>query len=198
MGGGRRAEGCRRWAVGCRSEWQRIPAHRLRSTVHRLPPFPLRPRVGCVVYPGKVLEIKVRVDLGRADVGVPEQFLDRAQVARGFEQVRGERVTEHVRVDVLGQPLPSRPLGDPPLHDARAEPPAVHANEDGQLADVRRWSRAPRASVTAPRRLAVRPARCAPCGPCPSPARRGHAGRDRPGRGRAAPRGADPRSRGVP
>ena len=34
-----------------------------------------RPRVGCVVYPGKVLEIKVRVDLGRADVGVPEQFL---------------------------------------------------------------------------------------------------------------------------
>jgi hypothetical protein len=37
--------------------------------------------MGCVVYPGKVLEIKMRVNLGRADVGVPEQFLDGPQVA---------------------------------------------------------------------------------------------------------------------
>ena len=34
----------------------------------------------------------VRVDHRRADVGVPEQFLNRPDVITRFEQVRGERV----------------------------------------------------------------------------------------------------------
>jgi hypothetical protein len=38
-----------------------------------------------VVYLGEVLEVKVRVDLGRGDVRVPEEFLDTAQVMAGFE-----------------------------------------------------------------------------------------------------------------
>ena len=45
-------------------------------------------------------------------------------------------MAEHVGVDVLGKSLPSRPLGDPPLNDARAESPTVHAHENGQFADA--------------------------------------------------------------
>jgi hypothetical protein len=35
-------------------------------------------RMGLVVCAGKVLEIKVRIDLGGADVGVPQQLLHAA------------------------------------------------------------------------------------------------------------------------
>ena len=42
----------------------------------------------------------VRVNLRRADVRVPEQFLDHAQVRAALEQVRGEAVPQHVRSDV--------------------------------------------------------------------------------------------------
>ena len=83
--------------------------------------------VRSVVDPGEVLEIKVRVDLRRADVGVAEQFLHRAQVLARLEQVRRERVPEHVRVHVHGQSLPPRPARDAPLHDARPEAAAVAA-----------------------------------------------------------------------
>ncbi len=42
----------------------------------------------------------VRVDLSRADVGMPEQFLDDAQVSAVFEKVGGEAVPQHVRRDI--------------------------------------------------------------------------------------------------
>jgi hypothetical protein len=35
-------------------------------------------------------EIKVRVDLRRGDVGVPEQLLDAAQILTRFKQMRGD------------------------------------------------------------------------------------------------------------
>jgi hypothetical protein len=47
-----------------------------------------------VVNAGEMLEIKVGVDLGRADVGVTEQLLDGAQVAGGFQQVGGKGMPE--------------------------------------------------------------------------------------------------------
>lgn len=39
-----------------------------------------RPRVSLVVYLGQVLEVKVRIDLRGADIGMPQQFLNTAQV----------------------------------------------------------------------------------------------------------------------
>ena len=45
------------------------------------------PGVGLVVDAGQVLEIKMRVDLGRGDVGVPQQLLDAAQVLARFEDM---------------------------------------------------------------------------------------------------------------
>ena len=74
-----------------------------------------------VVDAGEVLEIKVGVDLGRADVGVAQQFLHGAQVLRRFQQVRRERVPEHVRMHVLGQSLQPRPARDAPLDDANID-----------------------------------------------------------------------------
>src|SRR5512137_712318 len=91
------------------------------SKLDILGPLAPRPGVGSVVDAGQVLEIKVGVHLGRADVGVAQQFLHRAQVARRFQQVRGERMAEQVGVDVLGQALQAGPAGDAPLHDAGPE-----------------------------------------------------------------------------
>src|SRR5512139_309737 len=95
------------------------------SNVDILGPLAPRPGVGNVVDAGQVLEIKVRIHLGGADVGVAEQLLHRAQVARRLEQVRGEGMAEQVRVHVLGQPLQAGPASDASLHDARPEPTAI-------------------------------------------------------------------------
>ncbi len=43
------------------------------------------------------------IDLGRGDVGVAEQFLHGAQVAGRLQQMAGEGVPQHVRVQVLAQ-----------------------------------------------------------------------------------------------
>ncbi len=40
-----------------------------------------------VVYASEVLEIEVGVDLRRAQIGMPKQFLYRAQVVAGFQHV---------------------------------------------------------------------------------------------------------------
>ena len=47
------------------------------SRLIRLPGFGARPGVGLVVDLGKVLKIKVGIDLRGADIGVSQQFLDR-------------------------------------------------------------------------------------------------------------------------
>ena len=44
------------------------------------------------------------VDLRRAHVTVPEQFLNRADIMAVFQQVRGERVTEGVAARRFGDP----------------------------------------------------------------------------------------------
>jgi len=53
----------------------------------------------------------VGVDLRRAYVTVPEQFLNRTDVMAVFQQVRGERVTEGVAARRFGDPrAPDRVL----------------------------------------------------------------------------------------
>src|SRR2546422_4580656 len=62
----------------------------------------------------------MRVQLGGRQVRVPEHFLHGAQVRPAFEQVRGERVAQRVRRDVLREPrLPRGALDDGPRSDAR-------------------------------------------------------------------------------
>lgn len=61
------------------------------------------PGVGAVVHRGQVLEVQVGVDLRGADVGVAEHFLYRAQVLGRFQQVAGEGMAKHVRVQVLAK-----------------------------------------------------------------------------------------------
>src|SRR5689334_6023224 len=76
------------------------------------------PRVGSVVGAGQVGEIKMRIDLGRGDVGVPEQLLHAAQILTRFKQMSGERVAEQVRVHARRQALAARPVGDAQLDRA--------------------------------------------------------------------------------
>ncbi len=45
-----------------------------------------------VVYLGEVLEVKVRIYLGRAYICVAQQLLDTAQIVARFKQMRGEGV----------------------------------------------------------------------------------------------------------
>ena len=65
-------------------------------------------------------EIKVGVDLRRGDVGVAEQLLHAAQILTRFKQMRRERMAEQVRMDVAGQALAARPVGDAQLDRASA------------------------------------------------------------------------------
>ena len=86
-------------------------------------------RVSLVVYLGKVLEIKVGIHLGGADIGVAQKLLDAAQVMTGFQQMSGEGVPEQMRVDLGVYALPTRPVIDPGLHRAPAEAGPTLADE---------------------------------------------------------------------
>lgn len=44
-----------------------------------------RARMRLVVDFGKMLEIKMGIDLRRADIAMAQQFLDRSEIAAGFE-----------------------------------------------------------------------------------------------------------------
>ena len=46
----------------------------------------------------------VRVNFGRADARVPQQFLNHPQVRPVLQQMRREAVPQHVRRDVAGNP----------------------------------------------------------------------------------------------
>src|SRR5690349_82885 len=52
----------------------------------------------------------MRVELGRRQVGVAQHLLHAAQIGAALEQMRGERVSEQVRVHALG--LEARFLGE--------------------------------------------------------------------------------------
>ena len=51
-----------------------------------------------VVYLGKVLEVKVGVNLGRTDIGVSKQLLHGTQLTTGLQHMSGEAMPEHVRM----------------------------------------------------------------------------------------------------
>ena len=45
-----------------------------------------------IVDPGEMLEIEMGIYLRRTDAGVAQEFLHRAQIARGLQQMTGEAV----------------------------------------------------------------------------------------------------------
>jgi hypothetical protein len=106
---------------------------RLSSRSERWSRFFFRSWVGLIVYLRKVLEIQVGVDLGRADIRVPKQFLDGAQITRGFEQVGSEAVTEHVGMQTAIGTARLRPLREPCLHRAGMDACPAVADEQGRL-----------------------------------------------------------------
>ena len=59
--------------------------------------------MGLVVYLCKMLEIKVRVNLSSADIGVAEHLLDAPQVAGGLKYMSRETVTEQMWIDLFRQ-----------------------------------------------------------------------------------------------
>jgi hypothetical protein len=93
--------------------------------------------VGSVVDLGEVLEIKVRIDLRRRDIGVTQQFLHPAQVLARLEQMRRERMAEQVRVNVPAQTLAARPARDALLDRTGSEPRTATAHEQSLLAACR-------------------------------------------------------------
>ena len=89
--------------------------------------------MGCHIYLTKAINSHHRVDLSRGHRGVPKQFLDDPNVSAAVEQVRRERVAEHVRryvgTDVGGL---SRILDDQPSTLA-GEPAAGGIEEQCRL-----------------------------------------------------------------
>lgn len=81
-----------------------------------------RPWMRCVVNSRQMLKIKVGVDLGGRDVGMAEQFLNAAQVLARFEQVGGEGMAEHVRIDMDADALQTRPARDAQLNGPCSQP----------------------------------------------------------------------------
>lgn len=69
------------------------PDDELFWSVRRFCVSPARPRMGLVINLCQMLKIKMRVDLGGCKIRMPQEFLNRTQVAAGLQQVAGERMT---------------------------------------------------------------------------------------------------------
>src|SRR5450631_2655516 len=95
--------------------------------------FPSCSRVGTVVNAGKVLEVKMGIDLGCGDIRVPEKFLYAAKFSTGFKKMRSEGMPEEVRMHGYPQALAARPLGDPDLYGTRPQAASVLADEHGHF-----------------------------------------------------------------
>src|SRR5438132_13157279 len=80
--------------------------------------FCLGTRVRAVIDPAEPLAVDWAVDLRRREGAVPEQLLDRPQVGAAFEEVRGERVPEPVR------------MPHEAAQRARVETPPAHGEEE--------------------------------------------------------------------
>ena len=110
----------------------------------------------------------VRVELGRAEVGVAEHLLDAAQVGAALEQVRRERVAEQVRVHALR--LEAGLRGQPAQDQERAgarERAALRVQEElGPVAAVEVRAAAREVAPQRLGRLRGRAGRSAPCRPC--------------------------------
>ena len=81
--------------------------------------------MGPVVHLRQMLEIQVGIDLGGADVGMAQQFLDRAQIAARLQQVRREGMAQHMRMHAARNALRTSMALQPRLHRAGRQAPAL-------------------------------------------------------------------------
>ena len=100
-------------------------------------------------HPLQALVEDVGVDLGRGDVGVPEEFLHDAQVRAVLQEVTGEGVAQDVRADPVGTKsgeggdiLEVAREGLPGQKITCALPPIVH--DGAETASTIRLKRRPR------------------------------------------------------
>jgi len=102
-------------------------------------PFDSCPWVGLVVYLGQVLEVKVCIYLGGADIRVAKEFLDATQIVARFQQVGGKRVPEQVWIDFGANALFSCPVINTGLHGARAQAGSFFADKKCSLIGCRQY-----------------------------------------------------------
>src|SRR5256885_1826578 len=81
-----------------------LESHPPRSMRDRWQPKSLASWMILLVHLPKVLAVHMRVDLRRRNVGMPEHFLDGAQIGAAFEQMRRERMAKRMRRHHLGDP----------------------------------------------------------------------------------------------
>src|SRR5258705_2102681 len=75
------------------------------------------------------LKVEMRVHLRTRNRCVAEHLLHRAQIARRLQDMRCERMAQHVRMNVTRQTLLDRPRREATLDRARRETSAVSADE---------------------------------------------------------------------
>src|SRR5258708_11469819 len=82
-------------------------------------------RVEVAMHLAETFAFDVGIDLGGADAGMAEEFLDDAQIGAVFEEVSGEAMPQHVRGDISANPGSPGALLDPqPERDGGKRPPA--------------------------------------------------------------------------
>ena len=80
-----------------------VPATTLASGKHnaRAEVFPLGARVRLHILFANERAINVRIDLGGGDIGVTQDVLYHAQIRAAFKHMRGERMAQGVRMEIL-------------------------------------------------------------------------------------------------
>src|SRR6185312_2746339 len=124
------------WGVSLMSRSARLA--RERSPPDASDFFPLaRSRVTGFVDAGQVLEVKVGIDLGRGQAGVPEHLLHATKILTGFKNMRGKGVTEEVRMHGDVEAPGACPVGHPKLHGPGTQARAIAPQEERSLAPLR-------------------------------------------------------------
>ena len=139
--------------------------------------LPLGARMRCVVGLGQMLPVEPRVDLCRRYVGVPQQLLNRSQIATGLQQVGCERVPQNVWMHVNAQSQFARASCESALHAPCRQPAAARRDEQRARIAALSLMYARRATRPALRAPGPRSAPNASCRPCRAPSPRCFRGR---------------------
>ena len=92
-----------------------------------------RPRVRFIIYLGEMLKIKVSIDLGRADVRMPEQLLDRPQITAGLHHMGCKAMAKQMRIDALWYAGLDGPVTHSVLNGARTDAVPTNADKKGNF-----------------------------------------------------------------
>lgn len=122
-----------------------------------------RPGMALIINPGKMLKVKMSIDLGCGNVRMTQQFLNRAQVATGFQHVTGKGMPEQVGVQTLVRAVQNTPARQATLDTAPAQAGAPLADKQCLLTLGDQCPPGRTTTVATPPRPYGRPAARAPC-----------------------------------